>query len=293
MKTNVALDLALVKPQSLGPHPVPLPVASVAEAVALIRHTSLEDLRNPAFLEHTLLLRLGLNNELLHEFPSHLYPWCGHGLRSWQYPNQFSKYLVHLSGLDLETYLEVGCRHGGTFIITVEYLKRFQKLKKAVAIDMMDSPIMRDYLAQHDEGAHCDYRIMSSRSAEFREQVANQPYDLCLIDGDHTYKGVLNDFLAVRGTARHIAFHDVVSSACPGVVKLWAEFKAFQSADRVVDFTAQYEEVTSRGWASSLRLFFVGLFVRTVRALQRNPLPHELETRKQRSFLGIGIVEYR
>jgi len=239
------------------------------------------------------LLRLGLNNELLHEFPSHLYPWCGHGVRSWQYPNQFSAYLVYLSGLELETYLEVGCRHGGTFIITVEYLKRFKRLKKAVAVDMIDSPIMRDYLSRHDEGSHCEYRIMSSRSREFLEQVASQPYDLCLIDGDHTYRGVLNDFLAVRGTARYLAFHDVVSSACPGVVKLWAEFKAFQSADRVVDFTAQYDEVTSRGWASSVRLFFVGLFVRTVRALQLNPLPHELETRKQRSFLGIGVVRYR
>lgn len=271
---------------------VPTPVASIAEAVALIRSTPLEDLKNPEFLEKDLLLRCGLNNEYLDEFPKELYPWCGHGVRSWQYPNQFSRYLVHLSTLKLESYLEVGCRHGGTFIITVEYLKRFQKLKKAVAVDMMDSPIMRDYLAKHDDEKICDYKIMSSRSKEFVEEVASQSYDLTLIDGDHTYKGVLNDFIAVRKTAKYVAFHDVVSSACPGVVKIWAEIKAFQPADNVADFTAQYDDVTKKGWATSPRMFFVGLFVKTVRALQLAPLPHELEARKQRGFLGIGVAKF-
>ena len=29
------------------------------------------------FLENNLILNLGLNNEILHEFPTHLYPYCG------------------------------------------------------------------------------------------------------------------------------------------------------------------------------------------------------------------------
>jgi len=47
MKTNVALDAATeAKPSAPGPHLVPTPVASVAEAVALIRETPLETPRS-------------------------------------------------------------------------------------------------------------------------------------------------------------------------------------------------------------------------------------------------------
>jgi len=64
--------------------------------------------------------------------PDELYQFCGRGLHYWQYPNQFSKYLVRLSQFKVESYLEIGVRHGGTFVITVEYLSRFHPLKCAI-----------------------------------------------------------------------------------------------------------------------------------------------------------------
>ena len=121
-----------------------IPVADLAQAISAIRSSPLDKLSDAKWLEDDLLLRLGLHANTVDEYPASLRPWCGQGLQSWQYPNQFSKYLVFLSSI--KSYLEIGCRHGGTFIITLEYLKRFNKFDKAIAIDIVDSPQMRKYL---------------------------------------------------------------------------------------------------------------------------------------------------
>src|SRR5687768_13466351 len=73
--------------------------------VALLRDATLDELANPAELER-LLPELGLNDEAIAEFPAELRARCGHGLRIWQYPAQFSKYLVQLSRLQVRSYLE-------------------------------------------------------------------------------------------------------------------------------------------------------------------------------------------
>lgn len=49
------------------------------------------------------------------------------------------------------------------------------------------------------------------------------PYDVVFIDGDHSHKGVLMDWLAYGQMGKMIAFHDV--KECPGVVALWKDLK--------------------------------------------------------------------
>ena len=223
----------------------PAPVDTIGEAVNLIRSAPLDSLKDASWLENSLLLSLGLNNEYLHEFPNHLYPWCGHGVKSWQYPNQFSKYLTTLAERDIASYLEIGCRHGGTFIVTVEYLRRFGVLKRAVAIDIAPSEIALSYV--NGAGADiCSYYIMSSTSDEFRQDIAKQPHDLCLIDGDHSWPGCLQDFQAVKDNTRLIAMHDIVSSVCPGVCLTWQLVTSILPASKTAAFIEQYEEVQKR-----------------------------------------------
>ncbi len=50
---------------------------------------------------------------MLEEFPAALYPWCGRGVKSWQYPRQFSRYLRFIADKQIQTYVEIGSRHGG------------------------------------------------------------------------------------------------------------------------------------------------------------------------------------
>src|SRR2546430_1320768 len=83
------------------------PAAIDLARISLIHEKSSEYLSRTENLE-TLLLELGLNDEGLNEFPSSLHPFCGHGLRIWQYPSQFSKYLAHVSTLGVRSYLEIG-----------------------------------------------------------------------------------------------------------------------------------------------------------------------------------------
>jgi hypothetical protein len=77
---------------SLNPVPIDL------DRIHCIRGRSRESLSRPDELE-ALLLELGLNDEGLNEFPGHLHPFCGVGLRVWQYPVQFSRYLAQLAAL--------------------------------------------------------------------------------------------------------------------------------------------------------------------------------------------------
>ena len=221
----------------------PIPLGRVDMVVAEIREAPLSKLRDPMWLQYYLLPRLGLNGEILNEFPEELYPWCGFGVRSWQYPSQFSKYLVYLSGKQIRTYLEVGCRHGGTFIITAEYLRRFNNLQVACALDIEESGIMREYKRREPWVV---YALLSSGSKEGRQLVQQMRWDLALIDGDHAYDACSSDYEILRDHARLIALHDIVSDACPGVKQLWQELKRAVPLLRREEFVDQYENVVTR-----------------------------------------------
>lgn len=238
----LAYQNGVTMPQTALPH------EDVAHAVATLRAASLENLRDPGWLEYELLPHLGLNDEMQHEFPTTLYPWCGHGLKSWQYPNQFSRYLRHLGDLGIRSYVEIGCRHGGTFIITVEYLRRFGDLSQVAAIDIMRSPIVEAYA----EFQAFDYLVASSRSPEALQFLAQVPWDLALIDGDHSMEGCWHDYCAVRNTTRRIALHDIASDVCGGVVQVWKLIEAVVPGHRLLTQQQQYDEVRARTGRSYL-----------------------------------------
>lgn len=50
--------------------------------------------------------------------------------------------------LNVQSYLELGVRHGGSFVATVEILRRMSALNTAIAVDIIACPAMDDYTAQ-------------------------------------------------------------------------------------------------------------------------------------------------
>jgi cephalosporin hydroxylase len=234
----------------------PLEEGDVDGAIRMLRTAHLRDLRNEAFLREEFLLALGLNGEILEEFPRQLYPWCGHGIRSWQYPIQFASYLAYLSDRNIKSYVEIGCRYGGTFIIVVEYLRRFSDLYLAVALDLEYADIMAAY-AKRTIGIQ--YQIGNSHNPEAVSYLGSQRWDLAFIDGDHSYEGCANDYQAVREHAATIALHDIASSACPGVVRAWQEIRRIVPTNRVFEAIDQY---------------------------------HDVRDRTKQTFLGIGVVDF-
>jgi cephalosporin hydroxylase len=210
--------------------------------IQLIERATVAQLRDPAFLENELLPSLGLNDELLHQFPPCLRAYAGNGLRHWQYPNQFSKYLVELSRHRIESYLEIGVRHGGTFVITLEYLSRFQPVQRAVGVDLVTSAKLRQYASSRPGTT---VLRADSHSAAFEAFVrAQEPFDLVLIDGDHSAEGCRRDFEMILDRGRIIVMHDIVSAPVPGVGEVWRAVKErYGERFDFLEFVDQYPEL--------------------------------------------------
>ena len=206
--------------------------------IQFIKESNLDDLKDNNYLEN-LILKLGLNTESLREQPTIVNDNVG-GLLIWQYPNQFSKYLCFLREQNINSFIEIGCRWGGTFVLTNEYLKMFNSINKCVAVDTMESPVV-NYCISNNEA---QFIQLNSQSEEFRNFMNNNYFDLIFIDGDHSYDGVKNDYEITKNNCKIFVFHDIVNDVCPGVVQFWNELKNNENDTYTfLEFTEQYEEV--------------------------------------------------
>jgi cephalosporin hydroxylase len=206
--------------------------------IKFIKESNLEDLQNNNYLEN-LIIKLGFNTEILREQPQ-IVKDNGGGLFIWQYPNQFSKYLCLLREQKIQSYIEIGCRWGGTFILTNEYLKMFNNVNNSVAIDTIDSPVI-NYCILNNE---TKFIKINSQSQEFKNYINNNYFDLIFIDGDHSYNGVKNDYEISKNSGKIFVFHDIINDICPGVVQFWNELKNTENETyNFYEFIDQYEDV--------------------------------------------------
>lgn len=185
-----------------------------------------------------VLPTFGMNGENLSEMPEELSIYYGKGIRFWQYPNQFAKYLKHINKYnDINSYLEIGCRWGGTFIITTEILKKKNSNLKAMACDLISpTDIMLGY---YEHNKNISY--YQGNSLDINKNMTGGNIDLILIDGDHSYDGVKADYENCLGlNPKYIVFHDITNDACPGTVSFWQEMKSQYNHYEFVD---QYDSV--------------------------------------------------
>jgi len=215
--------------------------------VNLILESNVDQLQNKDYVEN-LIIRLGFNTEVLVEQPKIVIE-NGGGLLIWQYPSQFAKYLLLLQKQKISSYLEIGCRWGGTFVLTTEYLKKFNTIENSTAIDIIDSPV-KEYCDLHN---NTYFVKISSQDENFKNYMKMTHFDLIFIDGDHSYEGVKNDYEVSKNSGKIFVFHDIVNVMCPGVVQFWKELQQ-NEPDRFdfFEFTDQYEDVLNNTHASFL-----------------------------------------
>lgn len=212
----------------------------------LIIDSNIKDLSDSDYLEN-LILKLGFNNEELREQPS-IVKANTRGLLIWQYPNQFSKYLSLLTKYTINSYIEIGCRWGGTFVLTNEFLKKYNSLTKSIAVDIIDSPVT-EYCLMNKE---TKFIKINTLTLEFKEFMNNNYFDLIFIDGNHSYEGVKNDYEVSKNSGKIFVFHDIVNNICPGVIQFWNELK-LEGSDtyNFYEFTEQYSDV----WMNTKQTF--------------------------------------
>ena len=225
MRTNVSRSMARLSDTVAGWKTLRTlrAVAIDLTRVALIRERDISRLQDVDQVT-ALIEELGLNDEGLEEYPAELRPFCGQGLRIWQYPRQLGRYLVDLANLNIRSYLEIGIRHGGTFVATVEYLQRFGPLDLALGIDLLPSPSMTAY-SQMNPTAR--FVRINTQSDEFTQLLHKHPnLDLVFIDSFHQEQQRRREVEAVLGRARAIAVHDIAHDDLPGLRNAWNELKA-------------------------------------------------------------------
>ena len=233
---------------------------TIQAVVNLIRSASIRQLASPSWLEHELLPELGLSDVNRNWYPPFLQPFCGKGVQSFQQPNQFSRYLCHLSRYKISSYLEIGVWQGGTFIITLEYLSRFNDIRCALAIDTNIQLLMRQYALMND-------RVLlhegDSKTPEALAMVARDWWDLALVDGDHSEEGCFADYRAVRNAAGMIALHDIHSDVCPAVTSVWKRLSDIYPRQCLYEFTEQYFDVFRQTGSRQMGLGLIDLNFRS------------------------------
>jgi hypothetical protein len=208
-------------------------------------------LYDETFVEKFIIEKIGLNNEALNEQPPELKEYYGTGLYIWQNPKQFSKYIVWLmkNARNCSSYLEIGCRWGGTFIVICEVLKRINPyFKWAIVADLIEkTPFIERYIEiANDNGLEVFYFKGSSTSKDFCRLIEERRPEISFIDGDHRLDGALKDHMLVREISKIIIHHDVSSDSCPDTTFLWNCLKKLEINRKSIEFTEQYLSVKNK-----------------------------------------------
>lgn len=249
-----------------------LEVDNALKNVERMKTIPLEKLKNVHFL-HDFIISAGLHasggdgrhDSEEYEWPRTLDAFVGKGLQIWQYPTQFSKYLVFLSQFQIKSHLEIGVAYGGTFVFSAEYLNRLDPSLTSYCIDVVSPSLLVDHYARKRT-----FTYITAKSSDLFVHIDPQTsFDLVFVDGDHSKEGVLRDFDLIKDRANIIAFHDIVNFKTVGAIEAWDWVKTKFATDYdFFEFIDQYPEIISK--QPGKRIFGIGVAVKKV--LNAKPL---------------------
>jgi len=150
---------------------------------------------------------------------------CYQAFQPLQYTFEITKLLEHVKKMKPKVVVEIGTANGGTLL---SMIKVAPKDASFVSIDLPAGEFGGGYawykiplLKAFVSGKQSLHLLRAdSHKLETRQQLekilAGQPIDFLFIDGDHTFKGVKQDFELYSPLVRKggsIAFHDIVPHA--------------------------------------------------------------------------------
>jgi predicted O-methyltransferase YrrM len=159
-------------------------------------------------------------------------------------------------------YLEIGTLQGGSALLVVAAMDALGSEGRLVCLDP-DPQIADMHWARLRHRATL-LRGFSPEALPRAEEVAGGPFDLVLIDGDHTAAGVVRDAtgaLSVVVPGAHVLFHDCFN---PGVAGGIDEFVR-EHAGRVQDVGPLTREISCEKAPDGSRVVWGGLRLVIVR----------------------------
>jgi predicted O-methyltransferase YrrM len=147
-------------------------------------------------------------------------------------------------GLRPSRYLEIGSFRGGSALIVSSAMEASRNPGRMVCVD--PDPHIEDELWRRIAGRATLLVGASPGVLEEAERAVGGPFDLVLIDGDHSHRGVLRDLTGVidRVADRaHLVCHDGYH---PDVARAIATF-ALRHADRIADLGLFTKDVSYTG----------------------------------------------
>ncbi len=132
--------------------------------------------------------------------------------------NEIIEFILWCVDKNIKSYAEIGVFAGWTCYLMNNMLKKMNKeFQKTYAIDIGTKMTFRG-LREYQQ--HNDLTYLNAYSTD----VPDLNVDLCFIDGDHSYEGVLSDYNHFKNSSKIIAFHDINRKDF-GVGKLFNEIK--------------------------------------------------------------------
>jgi hypothetical protein len=169
------------------------------------------------------------------------------GKKSGQVDFELNKFLEFIKENNVTSYLEVGARYGDTFS---DAMLAMPIGSLGVVVDLPEAnwggKNSKEYLKEAaTELMEKGYKIFVIFGDSTDDQVIEKvkhlgPFDACLIDGDHRYNGVKQDFENYGPLCKYVGFHDIVGNGLAHrngvrveVPRLWAEIKTKDSKEFV------------------------------------------------------------